>query len=207
MGILKFFDIFRRKKFDVGSIDFLLFGIGNPGSDYEGTRHNAGFMAIDSLAARFPDRIDGELDNAIVARATTASGKNVLLAKPLTFVNRSGDSFRSLVNRLNISLESCIVVTDDLNLPLGKLRFRKNGSSGGHNGLKSIIDTSGKQFPRLRIGIGPVPKGMPVVEFVLGKFEDHEMEHLDEVRNRSADALLYFCDRGIEAAMNTYNSA
>lgn len=208
MGLFtKLFERIRGKRFDVQSVERLILGIGNPGPDYESTRHNIGFMVIEELQDRLNgNREIGELGNALVDRGEIASGKTLLLAKPLTYVNRSGESFRALKSKCNLSLESCLVVTDDLNLPFGRIRFRAGGSAGGHNGLKSIIGEVGKDFPRLRIGIGPVPPGMPVIEFVLGQFAEHETADLGSLCKSAADAVEYFCDNGIDSAMNRFNS-
>jgi PTH1 family peptidyl-tRNA hydrolase len=129
----------------------------------------------------------------------------VACIKPLTFVNRSGIAVKECLTRYALQPGKCLIVVDDFNLPLGTIRFRRQGSDGGHNGLKSIIAENGDDFPRLRIGIGPKPAGIQTVDFVLSRFADHETGSMHAIVQTAAEAVLFFCGAGIEAAMNKYN--
>jgi PTH1 family peptidyl-tRNA hydrolase len=181
-----------------GPLFRLIVGLGNPGREYLKTRHNVGFMLLDRLAAqeRTPWR---SRKGAEVAKAGP-----VFLCKPVTFMNLSGEAVRPLANFYKIDPAQTLVVLDDLALPLGKLRFRARGSSGGHKGLQSIIEHLGTlDIPRLRIGIG-APAG-PAVGHVLGRFALDEREPLEQSLDRALAAIDCAQTRGLEAAMNTFN--
>lgn len=180
-------------------------GIGNPGPEYEGTRHNAGFVVLDRLAARH----DIALRSARLYRAETGKGRiegePVTLAKPLAFVNRTGPVVAKLARDLPADLADVLVVCDDFALPLGTLRLRPGGSHGGHNGLRSLIDTLGaSDFPRLRLGIGAV-RGDDAADYVLSRFNRAEAKEMDEVYDRAADCVELWIREGSLAAMNRYN--
>jgi PTH1 family peptidyl-tRNA hydrolase len=189
----------------IGPVARIFFGIGNPGPQYIDTRHNVGFMAIDRLArslktsAKFPLSAAGDVEAGLLEDLRCA------LVKPLTYVNRSGEALRSVVEKTQCPLNSCLVVVDDYHLPLGTIRLRRAGSDGGHNGLKSIIGAVGRDFPRLRIGIGPVPGSVGAIEFVLGKFEEKESPLLEDSLTRSVEAMKVFAAGGIDAAMSAFN--
>jgi peptidyl-tRNA hydrolase, PTH1 family len=177
-------------------------GLGNPGRRYSGTRHNVGYMVLDALiesaGARFSER-----SKADTARIEIA-GENVVLAKPTTFMNLSGTAVKGILKRHFIPLDQVLVVCDDFNLPLGRLRLRPSGSAGGHNGLGSIIDSLGSnEFPRLRLGVGE-PKG-DVVNYVLSSFSASERPELKSMVETAAQAVKDWVEHGISWTMNQYN--
>lgn len=181
----------------------LIVGLGNPGNGYALTRHNAGFMGI--------DRLDIQSDwkkecNALVASARVG-GRNVLLAKPQTYMNLSGESVQGLMTKHRIKIQEVLVLVDDIALPLGQVRIREKGSHGGQNGLRDIIARVGADFARVRIGVGPVPAGRDVADFVLSKPMPEEWE----VLNKSLDLIPALCDTllrdGLARAMNLYNAS
>jgi peptidyl-tRNA hydrolase, PTH1 family len=184
--------------------EYLVFGIGNTGSTYANTRHNVGFMVVDRCLSRCRVLRKSTADHADIA-AGDFSGKKVAFVKPTTFVNRSGTAFKSSMAAFCLPLGSCLVVVDDYNLPLGTMRFRPQGSDGGHNGLKSIIEAAGTEFPRLRIGIGPLPQGVSPVDFVLGTFTREDEKVLSVVLDRVVDGIAVFLNEGIERAMTSFN--
>jgi PTH1 family peptidyl-tRNA hydrolase len=201
---------------DVGGIDdvktfrpeLLIFGLGNPERKYDGTRHNIGFDVVDALCAVLGDGVSApQIFCGAECRAASrgAGRKPVALVKPLTYMNLSGGAVSALVNKYGLSAANCLVVVDDFNIPLGKIRFRKDGSPGGHNGLKSITAAIGADYPRLRIGIGPLPAGVAVIDFVLGHFEAGEREKVAEAVKTAAEAVLYMIENGIDPSMNRYN--
>jgi PTH1 family peptidyl-tRNA hydrolase len=178
----------------------LIVGLGNPGREYADTRHNVGFMLLDRLAAR--ERVDWRKERSW--QADVAKAGSVILAKPLTYMNLSGQSVRPLASFHKIEPRQMLIVLDDMALPLGKLRFRADGSSGGQKGLKSIIEHFGTPaIPRLRIGIGAAAAG--AVDHVLGRFALEEREPLAQSLDRALEAIDHAQTRGLEAAMNAYN--
>lgn len=183
---------------------FLIACLGNIGPEYVGTRHNAGFMVADTIAeeAGVPFASKRYGDMAIVK----VKNCELMLLKPSTFMNLSGVAVRYWMNHEKLPLENLLVVVDDLALPFGTLRMRKNGSDAGHNGLKNIAEQLGTQnYARLRFGVGNgFPRGGQI-DFVLGKFPPDEQEKLPEVLKRAADAVRAFCLSGIDFAMNHYN--
>ena len=189
--------------------DMLVVGLGNPGPDYAGTRHNAGFDVIERVADRlgagpFFERAR-EVDEALVVEASYA-GKGVWLAQPLTFMNRSGRSVTKLLNRLGLDEDKLLVVYDDLALPLGAVRLRPKGSAGGHNGVQDLIDRlATDRFDRVRVGIGSRFGRGQQVDFVLGPYDEDEREAAAEALGYAAEATLGVIDLGLEAAMGQYN--
>ena len=185
--------------------DVAVFGIGNPGDRFANTRHNAGFMAVDCMAESLTDAhvLRGPLFDATVGML---SGKKVALVKPLTFVNRCGEAFVESMRRLCVPQGSALVIVDDYHLPVGTIRIRRGGSAGGHNGLASIIENCGENFPRIRVGIGPLPAGAGSVDFVLGKFDEQEMPAVNAAVRTAAGAAAAFCTQGIDSTMNLFNS-
>jgi peptidyl-tRNA hydrolase, PTH1 family len=181
----------------------LIVGIGNPGRRYMHTRHNVGFDVIDRLAKHHHIRVSRRSCNALTGQGFIAN-EEVILVKPQTFVNLSGDSVAELAQRLHIPPEDIFIIFDDANLPTGKLRIRPNGSSGGHKGMRSIIQRLHTQeFPRLRIGIGPM-RG-DAVEHVLGSFSRAELALIRPALSMAADAIESILSDGLEATMNSYN--
>jgi peptidyl-tRNA hydrolase, PTH1 family len=182
-------------------------GLGNPGPRYRSTRHNVGWHVLDELASRWGAAKPVKARNAQIMRATF-EGEPVLLVKPLTYMNDSGKSVRGLVEKDGIPLEGVMVVYDDLDLALGKLRLRAGGSSGGHNGIKSIQQhVQGKpgDFPRIKVGIGRPPAGVDPNDHVLTTFTPDERITIEESVKRAADAIEAWLREGIEAAMNKFN--
>lgn len=182
---------------------FLIVGLGNPGKEYDGTRHNIGFAAIDYIA----DKYNIEL-NRVKFKGVFGEGfidnKKVILLKPTTYMNLSGESIREVINFYKISNEEIIVLYDDISLEVGRLRIREKGSHGGHNGIKSIIDNLGTDvFPRVKIGVG-APKGN-LVSHVLGKFDNEEVEILKETIKASSEATSIIIKSDIKSAMNKLN--
>ena len=185
--------------------ELLFVGLGNIGSTYTATRHNIGFRIIDMLAQRLESRKTGVFAQADYCSGTLFNSTKAVTVKPRTFVNRSGIAVAAYLKALHCPLSNALVIVDDYHLPLGAMRARRRGSDGGHNGLASIVNTTGEGFPRLRIGIGPLPVHSTSVEFVLGAFSKSEEEMLAKVIPRAVDACLCFAKRGIDAVMNEYN--
>ena len=184
---------------------WLIVGLGNPGPAYEKTRHNLGFMLIDLLAGEAQTQVKRHECRALIGRAEI-EGQPVELAKPQTFMNLSGESVGCLIQKPDRSIEKLIVISDDLALPLGKIRIRTKGSHGGQNGLRSIIDhLKTSEFIRLRIGIGTEHPISNASNFVLEKFSKGEIETVGKVLEYSADAVRAIIRDGIEKAMAEFN--
>ena len=197
----------------------LIVGLGNPGREYVGTRHNIGFEVINVLSQKFGlttgrdgfdkmarRKFDGLGLDAAVATADGGSEK-VLLLKPMTYMNLSGRSVQAAMAFYNLTPADVLIVLDDVALPCGRLRMRGGGSSGGHNGLKDIEQALGSaQYPRLRIGIDPPPPRVPQKDYVLGRFTDAQRVQLDPAVNRACGAVIAWIEKGIEAAMNVFNA-
>jgi PTH1 family peptidyl-tRNA hydrolase len=182
----------------------IIVGLGNPGKDYVGTRHNIGFELIDTLATAHRIKVDQKRDRALVGPGTIA-GQAVLLVKPQTFMNDSGVSVAALLRRENVPLSNLLVIVDDTHLSVGKLRFRAQGSSGGHNGLKSIAShLATQEWARLRIGVGEAPPGTQI-EWVLGRYSRGERKIMDEALIEAIGAVEVWLQEGIATAMNRYN--
>jgi PTH1 family peptidyl-tRNA hydrolase len=162
-------------------------------------------MVVDALGGSLSGKREASVCSSNVVTGSLTDGTRVLLAKPQTYVNRSGEALRGILDKTGVQLSSCLVVVDDFNLPLGKLRFRRGGSDGGHNGLKSIIENVGREFSRLRIGVGPLPEGMPPFDFVLGSFAPSESAEIQRTTESASTAIRDFAAGGIEAAMNRHN--
>lgn len=178
----------------------LVAGLGNPGREYQRTRHNIGFMVLDRLA------VDAQLPWEFSAKWNAGWAKSdVILVKPATFMNRSGEAVAAIANFYKIAAEEVLVVLDDFALPLGRLRLRAQGSSGGHNGLESVFEHFGTEsVPRLRIGIGAAP-AQGATDYVLGRFFEEEQPLLDATIRRASDAVKCAIDKGLIAAMNLFN--
>jgi peptidyl-tRNA hydrolase, PTH1 family len=188
----------------------LIVGLGNPGSKYDQTRHNIGFVAIDTLAKSWQISLaENRKFQGIFGEGRSSAGK-IRLLKPTTFMNLSGQSIRAVMDWYKLPAEAVLVVYDDMDLPLGKIRLRQSGSAGGHNGMKSAIAHLGSQnFPRLRIGIGAPKEGDPdkqVISHVLGRFSATEDRLLPEVMKLIEDAVEMSLKQGIPKAMSLYNN-
>jgi peptidyl-tRNA hydrolase, PTH1 family len=184
---------------------YLIVGLGNPGREYRENRHNAGFMAIDTLANSMGVGLTRLQSKALVGQGEL-NGKRVILAKPQTYMNLSGQAVASLVKFYRIPLEQLLVVHDELDIPFGHLRIRGEGGTSGSRGMSSVIECLGTQdFPRLRIGIGRPAGSRDAADYVLENFARSEQQILSEVLSRAEAAIRLFIEEGIQAAMNRYN--
>ena len=182
----------------------VIVGLGNPGVRHQGNRHNIGFQVADKLAENNHIPISKKRLKAFYGIGKIDS-QEVVLAKPMTFMNRSGEAVRRIADFFEVGMEDLIVVHDDLDLPFGRLRFKRRGGDGGHQGVHSIIEAmGGNTFLRLKVGIGRPPRGMEVAEYVLCNFDEMQQPHLSEIRSRAAEALVVMLSEGLEAAMNRY---
>jgi PTH1 family peptidyl-tRNA hydrolase len=186
----------------------LVVGLGNPGKLYDNTPHNIGFEALDVLAARQNLRFKRGFGLRAWVSTWHRTPSAVRLLKPRTFMNRSGEAVAKAVRKWNLSPENVLIVYDDLELPLGRLRLRKRGSAGGHNGVTSVIRCleGSQEFPRLRIGVGPRPPGEELVRYVLSPWKDEDAERVSASRNRAADAITSVLEGDFEAAMTQFNA-
>jgi PTH1 family peptidyl-tRNA hydrolase len=182
-------------------------GLGNPGPRYEGTRHNVGFAVADEVARRAGAAFASAPVDALIAkwRRGADPGDHVLIAKPMTFMNASGEAVGALVRYFKIEPGDLLVVVDEVQLPLGRLRVRTRGSAGGHNGLKSVIAHLGEDFARLRIGVGRGDNRRDLADHVLARFDGEETAEARRMIERAADAAEMFTTAGIAAVMNAYN--
>ena len=186
----------------------LIVGLGNPGPEYRETRHNVGFMVADALVDRWrvSDQWREKFEALLIK--TTVGEEAVILAKPMTFMNLSGQAVAGLAGFYKIEPADIFVVTDDVALPVGRLRARREGGAGGHNGLKSIIQSIGTQaFPRMRVGVGRGDNRRDLADHVLGRFEADERDTVSAAVLRAADATEIFLSDGIERVMNAFNAA
>ena len=185
---------------------YLIVGLGNPGADYARTRHNAGFLLVEKLAAQWQANWSNERKfNARIAKAER-SGKRVLLCQPQTFMNLSGETVGALTDFYQLPLGQILVVVDDADLPFGEIRLRPGGSSGGHHGLESIEQhLSSREYARLRIGIGRRDGARQISNYVLGKFEAADSELLEKILNRSASQIESWLETGLQKAMSQFN--
>jgi len=186
--------------------EWIIVGLGNPGDKYENTRHNVGFRALDLLAQSAGVPVQ-KLKHKALTNLCTIHGVKVLLMKPVTYMNLSGEAVSDAARFYKIPPERIIVLSDDVSLGVGKLRIRRNGSAGGHNGLKSIIQHLGSdQFPRVKIGVGEKPHpDYDLADWVLGKFPKEDQKTIDEMVQKAADAAAYYIKEGPEKAMGRYN--
>ena len=191
---------------NTGGAEWLLVGLGNPGTQYENTRHNVGFLVADELAERQNAPIQ-RLKFKALTNLLTISGEKVLVMKPVTYMNLSGEAVRQAVDFYKIPPERVLVVSDDTALAVGRLRIRKGGSAGGHNGLKNIIQHLGTdQFPRVRVGVGEKPHpDYDMADWVLGKFQGEDKKAIDGAGKRAADAVECLLKEGPDRAMNRFN--
>ena len=185
---------------------YVIAGLGNPGSKYEKTRHNVGFQVIDRLASKYHIDMNTKKHKAICGTGVI-EGVKVLLVKPQTFMNLSGESIREAVDYYKIDPEDIIVIYDDISLEPGQLRIRLKGSAGGHNGIKNIIAHLGTQeFPRIKVGVGAKPPKMDLADYVLSRFGAEEQKIMDEAFGEAAEAAVMMMTTGAERAMNHYNA-
>ncbi len=195
---------FSSKK--AGPVEWLVVGLGNPGSKYEWTRHNMGFLVVDELAERLSIPVQ-RLKFKALTNTAVLGGKSVLLMKPTTYMNLSGEAVGQAARFYKIPPERVLVISDDVALPQGKLRVRRSGSAGGHNGLKNIISHLGTdQFPRIKVGVGQKPSpDSDMVGWVLGTFTGQDRKVMEETIGRAADAVTVLLQHGIDQAMASYN--
>jgi PTH1 family peptidyl-tRNA hydrolase len=178
-------------------------GLGNPGREYAGTRHNIGFAVVDELARRANVSFESAPAEALIARWRL---RETMLAKPMTFMNLSGQAVGELLRYFKIEPADLLIVVDEVQLPLGKIRARARGSAGGHNGLKSVIEHLGTDFARLRVGVGRGDERRDLADHVLARFDKAEADEVARMTTRAADAAEMFITSGIGAVMNAYNS-
>ena len=184
---------------------FIIAGLGNPGVKYAGTRHNVGFGAIDVLAEKYGIGVDAKKHTALMGKGII-EGQKVVLLKPQTYMNLSGESIREAADYYKLLPEEILVIYDDVNLDVGRLRIREKGSAGGHNGMKSIIACLGSdEFPRIRVGVGNKPPRMDLADYVLGRFPEEELPDVRESIKEAAQAAALIVSGQTEAAMNQFN--
>lgn len=194
---------FKRKNGD--RIVKLIVGLGNPEARYDGTRHNVGFDVIDLMADKFGIVLDTVKHKGIYGKGKI-EGQTVILLKPMTYMNLSGESVSQVAAYYKIAPEDIIVVYDDINLDVGRLRVRGKGSAGGHNGIKNIIaHLHTEDFPRVRVGIGKKPPKMDLADYVLSHFSDEEVKSMQEGYERASEAVALMVNDELERAMNDYN--
>ena len=206
---MSIWDIFKKIETEnkTAKPEYIIAGLGNPGLTYENTRHNAGFMTIDKL---IENASHSGFKMKFKSKCTTAniSGKSCLILKPETFMNNSGEAIEAAMNFYKIPIEKVIVAFDDISLDVGKIRIRRKGSHGGHNGIKSIAALTGSEdFPRVKIGVGKKPRpDYDLAKWVLSKFSKSEQENLDAALKMAADSIELIVSGKIDEAMNKFNS-
>ena len=185
---------------------FVIVGLGNPSKEYDNTRHNIGFDTIDAIADKYHIQV-AELKHKAKIGKGYIGGDKVILAKPLTFMNLSGESVRAIIDYYKVDVETeLVVISDDISLLPGQLRIRKRGSAGGHNGLKNIIQhVGGDNFQRIRMGVGEKPKEYDLVDWVLGHFNKEDRKAVDEAIQKAVQAVEIILTDGADAAMNEFN--
>lgn len=190
-----------------GTVEYIIVGLGNPGKEYEHTRHNAGFIAVDKIAEKYNCNINKLKYKAMIGDCTIR-GKRVLLLKPQTFMNLSGEAVVQAMSFYKIPSENVIVIYDDISLAVGRMRVRRKGSDGGQRGMRSIIGLTGSEnFPRVKIGIGDKPNpNWQLADWVLSRFTKYELDTLDKVTDKVCGAVEYIIGGNIDKAMAEYNS-
>ena len=184
---------------------FIIAGLGNPTLQYEGTRHNVGFDVIDMLADRYNISVDGRKGRALIGKGMIG-GQKVLLVKPQTYMNLSGESVRALMDYYKLTTDEIVIIYDDISMPVGQVRIRPKGSAGGHNGIKSIIAHLGTQeFPRIKIGVGAKPENGDLVKHVLGRFSKEDDAKIRDVFALAEEGLLAILQEDVKTAMNAVN--
>lgn len=208
---MSIFDIFDRISSDSsragGKIEYIIAGLGNPGMEYDNTRHNAGFNVLDTLASQLGENINRLKFKGKTAEASI-NGKRCLLLKPTTYMNNSGESIVAAMEFYKIDISHVIVVCDDISLDTGKLRIRRKGSHGGHNGLRSICELTGSgDFPRIKIGVGKKPHpDYDLAKWVLGKFGKEDSERMKESAENACECIRLMVQEKTDEAMNKFNS-
>ena len=199
--------LFQKNTPSPGPVDFMIVGLGTPGTQYENTRHNAGFLAVDTIAQKHHTDINRIKFKGLVGECSLG-GKKALLLKPSTFMNLSGQSVREAMQIYKLPPEKVLVIFDDINLEPGKLRIRRKGSDGGHNGMKNIIYLSGSdQFPRIKLGVGKKPHpDYNLADWVLSRFTEKEQKDLATALENAAAAAELIAKGDMDRAMNLYNS-
>ena len=183
----------------------LIIGLGNPGFQYRGTRHNMGFQCVDLMAKMWSIPVKDRRSKAVLGRGNYL-GQEIVLAKPRTFMNNSGEGVSYLINRFAADVDHLVVIYDDMELPLGRLRIRASGSDGGHRGVRSIIfNLKTRTFPRIRLGIGFPPEGQDPVDFVLGRFSKEESTVVNQAVETVVQAVECWLEEDIDVAMNRFN--
>lgn len=205
-------DIFKklaegRAPAPAGAVEYIIVGLGNPGTQYENTRHNAGFMTIDTLAEDLKTNVKKIKFKSLVGDCTIG-GNHCLLMKPSTFMNNSGEAVVEALNFYKLTTENMIVIYDDISLDVGRMRIRQKGSDGGHNGIKSIIYLTGSdKFPRVKVGVGAKPHpDFPLADWVLSPFKKEDGEALEGCLKNAAASVKLIVENKINEAMNKYNS-
>ena len=184
---------------------YVIAGLGNPGREYEGTRHNVGFMTLDALADKYNIDVREKAFKGLIGKGVI-EGNKVILVKPQTYMNLSGECIRQVMDYYKVDPSEFIVIYDDISLVPGGIRIRKKGSAGGHNGIKNIIAHLGTQeFPRVRIGVGEKPARMDLADYVLGHFTDEDWKTMGERLETAGEIIKSFCLAGIDITMNQYN--
>ena len=184
---------------------YVIAGLGNPGREYEGTRHNVGFMTLDALADKYNIDVREKAFKGLIGKGMI-EGNKVILVKPQTYMNLSGECIRQVMDYYKVDPEDILIVYDDISLAPGQLRIRAKGSAGGHNGIKSIIAHLGTQeFPRVKVGVGEKPSRMDLADYVLGHFSKEEQATMDDAVKEAADAVCEIVNVGIAQAMNDHN--
>lgn len=198
--------LYPSKPADIGPVEFIIAGLGNPEAKYDKTRHNTGFMIIDRIAEKVNCPMD-RLKYKSMCGTAEIEGKRVLLMKPTTYMNLSGQAVQEAMQFYKIPAEKVLVIYDDISLDVGKMRIRRKGSDGGHNGMKNIIYLSGKDtFPRIKMGVGNKPHpDYDLAAWVLSKFTENEMKTLDETFNKAWEAARLIVSGQIDKAMSQYN--
>ena len=185
---------------------FIIVGLGNPGKEYMGTRHNVGFQMLDALAETYGISVTEKKHKALIGKGVI-EGNKVVLVKPQTYMNLSGESLREVCDYYKVDPEEdCIVIYDDISLDVGKLRIRGKGRAGGHNGIKSLIQHLGTEtFLRIRVGVGDKPKGYDLADYVLGHFGAEDQQLLVDAKTKVKGAVVTLMQDGLDRAMNAYN--
>ena len=204
---MSLFEKWKSNRSPSGAPEFLIVGLGNPGPKYEFTRHNAGFLCMDLLAQQLGVKIDRIKFKSVVADVAI-EGSRCILMKPQTFMNNSGEAVRDAANFYKIPPEHIIILFDDISLPPGKLRIRRKGSDGGHNGIKSILYLLGSdQFPRIKLGVGAKPRpDYDLADWVLSTFQKDELSRMKEAMEKACEAVPLLVREETDRAMNLYNS-
>ena len=185
---------------------YVIAGLGNPGREYEGTRHNVGFMTLDALADKYNIDVREKAFKGLIGKGVI-EGNKVILVKPQTYMNLSGECIRQVMDYYKVDPSEFIVIYDDISLVPGGIRIRKKGSAGGHNGIKNIIAMTGTQnFLRIKVGVGEKPKGWDLADYVLGHFSTEDRAKVEEAIGHAMDAAVLMMQGEVDKAMNDYNS-